>query len=897
MRGSRLLSITALVVAACVPTGFAAAHDALPPRSEGSPPEITQEGWEQLGRLTAAAKRASSAHEKDLEAPAAEAKAAGTADDFTDLTSAEARDLLKGHGSKVTTPAGWPQPELADGQRLEPLSPFRAAIVGGDEPGAMVASTAPMAFEDSRGQLKPIDLGLSRTSTGLEPKDSALPLLLPDHVDEPIVIGDGADALRITPGAAPEAPVMKTDTGAFYANIATDTDFFVKPIVGGAETYHVLRSANSPEVLTFHIDLPDGASLRDTDGKGYAILEGEHLLGSISRVVAEDDAGRPVPVETTVNADGLVIRVAHRAGTYNYPIVVDPAYDYIGECWSWVSAATAACQFDDWEQAGSTDYGNSTANWAFTDNDTDGMHRYGDHFAGAAYLGTGLYLKNWNYNYFRSAPGDRGGQWWFTAPAGVRIFRAAFANLSTDNLDSNPTCAYIGLWESTGRWFPYSPHNVGNCAKQTINETFWACDINCRSSAGTYGNSVVFGVIGLDRWGNYYMHHMGTAVLYMTDDGLPAIRAADAPAPGDPVEPSRSVSITYGDYGVGVKRVTYTLDGQPWSAPTVNGGTGNYYCANGSGGVTSFTCAHNEWISLKVGDLSPGTHHIHADIVDVVGHQGAPMNFDVTVGSWPTSIEYGGSNRAVDTADELSRMLRVLESEVLSDTAVNDLWAGLTPSDRTRVSGFAASHDDPFLGSLTDSADQILGGDDDAVIASVPPEPSYENAKDLGSCGALGHQENFYSFAKPSTPFDGIPSSHLFWRVGTERYEDPSGRAYRKILVELRITAAFRALMPTSQNVWLTAKTVRTVTGEGPKIDGNAQSREASRSTRLYNYFHGTVAVYEGQNLYLRGRFRLGAPVPGEDAIGKFVYKGSHYPKEAAGYRWLSCSCEACRHS
>jgi hypothetical protein len=455
---------------------------------------------------------------------------------------------------------------------------------------------------------------------------------LPEHADQPIVIGDRDDALGITPAGSPEAPATKTGSGVFYANVATDTDLFVKPVVGGVESYHVLRSPDSPERLTLHLQLPEGALLVDDGDKGEVVVRGDQAVASISKVLAQDADGRPVPVTTRVDGDGLVLDVPHRAGTYSYPITVDPTYyDYVVECWGWVTDALAACQFDDWEH-GDTGYGNSFAGWTFFDNDTDGMHRYGSHLEGTAYLGTGLYFRNSLYNYFRSAPGDKGGQYWFTAPPGVRIFRAAFANLSTDNTAANPTCAYVGIVESTGNWFPWSPHSVGNCAQQTLGETFWACDINCRSSAGTAGNSAVFGVIGQDRWGDYYQHHLGTVVLYMTDDQAPAIRAVDPPAAGEVVsDVARAVTLEWGDYGVGVKRVTFTLDGQPWDAPTVDGFGANYYCANGSGGVTAYTCAHDAWPQLRIGQLAPGTHQIRANVVDVVGHTATPLVLNVQI--------------------------------------------------------------------------------------------------------------------------------------------------------------------------------------------------------------------------------------------------------------------------
>jgi len=99
----------------------------------------------------------------------------------------------------------------------------------------------------------------------------------------------------------------------------------VAPTVRGAELSAVLRSQMSPERVAYHVTLPSGATLQAADG-GALITRGGKVLARVSEPTAQDAQGVAVPVSMAVSGDDLVLTVALRGRSVDYPILVDPEF-------------------------------------------------------------------------------------------------------------------------------------------------------------------------------------------------------------------------------------------------------------------------------------------------------------------------------------------------------------------------------------------------------------------------------------------------------------------------------------------------------------------------------------------------------------------------------------------
>ena len=93
------------------------------------------------------------------------------------------------------------------------------------------------------------------------------------------------------------------------------------------ETFSILKSSESPSLLSTKIGLPDGFELKSVNDS-LAVIVGQDQVPVlfIEAPWALDATGRSVPVSIEANGDRLVLNVKHIDQDYTYPIVVDPSY-------------------------------------------------------------------------------------------------------------------------------------------------------------------------------------------------------------------------------------------------------------------------------------------------------------------------------------------------------------------------------------------------------------------------------------------------------------------------------------------------------------------------------------------------------------------------------------------
>jgi Domain of unknown function (DUF6531) len=229
----------------------------------------------------------------------------------------------------INEPAGGP-PKLPAGQRITAFPSGNVASVAlGEGKHGVVESLEPMAVEGSSGQRVPIDLSLTEAEGAFHPATPLVNVQIPKRLSEGVQLpGVG---VSLTPVDAQSLPLGGSEgvvDGAtvFYASTQPDTDAVIKPVTLGFEADTVLRSVESPEQLSFRVGLPAGASLvAPGNGSGpVEVLDEGAVLAVVSPPSAQDAAGTAVPISVSVSGDTLTLTVDHRAGSYEYPIEVDP---------------------------------------------------------------------------------------------------------------------------------------------------------------------------------------------------------------------------------------------------------------------------------------------------------------------------------------------------------------------------------------------------------------------------------------------------------------------------------------------------------------------------------------------------------------------------------------------
>jgi RHS repeat-associated protein len=234
----------------------------------------------------------------------------------------------------IDRPAGT-LPPLPAGQRVVGYPADNAAQVdlGGGRHG-VIESTEQLAIESSPGRREPLDLGLAEAGGGFEPVRSSAGVRVPKQLANGVQLA--TSGVSLTPVDASGAALSGSEgtvDGAtvLYANTQTDADTVVKSTAAGFEEDTLLRSVSSPSQLSFRVGLPVGASVisgRDGSGNVDVVDEGA-VIAVVLAPSARDAEGVVVPVSTSVSGDTLHVQVDQSAGSYRYPIVVDPTVESI----------------------------------------------------------------------------------------------------------------------------------------------------------------------------------------------------------------------------------------------------------------------------------------------------------------------------------------------------------------------------------------------------------------------------------------------------------------------------------------------------------------------------------------------------------------------------------------
>jgi streptogramin lyase len=251
---------------------------------------------------------------------------------FTHLAAHRAAALASALFPTVLNRLAGGPPQLPSGQRITGYLTNNSASVdlGGGRSG-IIESLEPIAMRTHGHHRSPIDLRLRAAGASFRPIAASTGVSFPRHLGAGVTLPHVG--LSLTPIDAAGSPLAGSEgsiDGAtvIYANTETDADTLLKPTPDGFEVDALLRSVASPTQLSYRIGLSAGARLvQQPQGSGPVhVLDDGLIVATVLPPTAEDAAGTPVPVRMTIAGTTLVLKLADHAGSYRYPIVVDPTF-------------------------------------------------------------------------------------------------------------------------------------------------------------------------------------------------------------------------------------------------------------------------------------------------------------------------------------------------------------------------------------------------------------------------------------------------------------------------------------------------------------------------------------------------------------------------------------------
>jgi RHS repeat-associated protein len=257
-----------------------------------------------------------------LASPVARAQRVVSQMAFHGLPAVGAQRLLaRDYGSLLAGVGGNPAASVAHAGRVVRYLGENRALVHGAHGLEVVYSTTPLRVGSAGGK-RPVDLALQAGSSGFAPVAPLTGLSIARDTAGGVAIGDSG--LRVTLEGANVPGRAVGGQSVFFPSVGTDMDASVVPTTSGAELLAVLRSRLSPEEIRYRLALPAGSVL-SPDAGGAVVSRAGRVIAEIQSPSARDAQGSVVPVSMGVAGDELVLSVAHREQSVDYPVLVDPS--------------------------------------------------------------------------------------------------------------------------------------------------------------------------------------------------------------------------------------------------------------------------------------------------------------------------------------------------------------------------------------------------------------------------------------------------------------------------------------------------------------------------------------------------------------------------------------------
>ncbi len=236
---------------------------------------------------------------------------------------------------------------------------YGMSVLLADHKRGVFLSSSPIAVPSSGTRRRGIDLQLRQAGSAFRAADPLVGVRFPKRLADGAALE--ASGVRLTPVTRSGAPLNGAEgvldgASVFYADSedaragAADLDTLAKPAPKGLSLETVLRSQRSPQTLFFKVGLPPGASLGKAKGQSVVVQADGRTIAVISASQGATDAeGDPVPTSLSVSGDTVILAVAHPAGRYRLPIVVDPTVsvpeDGCEDTLAWLPAKGKATQW------------------------------------------------------------------------------------------------------------------------------------------------------------------------------------------------------------------------------------------------------------------------------------------------------------------------------------------------------------------------------------------------------------------------------------------------------------------------------------------------------------------------------------------------------------------------
>lgn len=533
-----------------------------------------------------------------------------------DKSQAHAANVARAKHGKILAAPVWAPYELDSGERLGEYLGDSAVLIehGEGKPKTMVESLLPLRAIDGDGKKRPVDLTLVEDEAVLVPRNPLVDVGISKRLRDGVLLED--IGVRVTPVAPadPQSPEM-VEGKAFWGNAATDTDVVVAPRPSGIETFHVLRSEDSPEHLTLRFALPAGVQLVQNarDPETTDIRRGEHLLADITPPVSKDAQGAVVRTSHQIVGNTLVISVEHRGRDVAYPILVDPEVRENFEFWS----TDPNRDFIGWSTLSNRN--SEPMSWgAGTDSPGRGLHLFND-WSGQYYnVYDDPYTQNYDPIFYA--------EWQFRAPGQAHIYRARFQGYKF--WAANATCNHVGIYGPVSYGYEISREQCGNAGG------FWQywwdlCPGDCSLNAGETGNVGIFGINMKDAgYRDAFRAYLPGASFYLSDRDDPVI-VDDGTVQGWTNSSNAPIRFRTEDPGLGMKRFNLFVPGVSWDRA-------ENYVDNCDG--TRLRRCYNLTRHTTVGNLPEGVNPVQVDAWDIVDHSRS-RTWDVKVDRTPPTPE------------------------------------------------------------------------------------------------------------------------------------------------------------------------------------------------------------------------------------------------------------------
>jgi len=190
---------------------------------------------------------------------------------------------------------------------------------------SLIESQVPLFAPDEHGDADRVSMELRHDGSSLVPEN---PLVETAISKDPVKGVRFADAdVSIKPvGVDAQAEAQEVGGRAFFANVATDTDWMIAPLPEGAETFWQLRSPAAATSLGLDLAIPSDADVRRASNPedGVEVFRGDQVVATVGAPSAADAQGRSVPVTYELDGHRMTVHVDTTAESFAYPILVDP---------------------------------------------------------------------------------------------------------------------------------------------------------------------------------------------------------------------------------------------------------------------------------------------------------------------------------------------------------------------------------------------------------------------------------------------------------------------------------------------------------------------------------------------------------------------------------------------